>query len=163
MAYGRYGPLRDEVPEEDTEWDLKGPNADPMEDFGISPPRASASWRRRKEDEYMEGVRRGLLGGTYVEQPRRSHLDFEEEMDVAAVGTQSGRRRDSRSTSRPAFMVSKVADAAVWKDLNNIRRPMYDGNPFNLDRFLEKLHDWGMTVTEDMDPAAAEKYVFKRL
>ena len=24
------------------------------------------------------------------------------------------------------------------------------------------LDDWGMTVTEDMDPADAEKYVFKR-
>ena len=37
---------------------------------------------------------------------------------------------------------------------------MYDGNHLNFDRFLEKLKDWGMTVTEDMDPAAAEKYVF---
>ena len=34
--------------------------------------------------------------------------------------------------------------------------------PLNLNRFLEKLDDWGMTVTEDMDPAEAEKYVFKR-
>ena len=39
---------------------------------------------------------------------------------------------------------------------------MYDRKPLNLERFLEKLDDWGMTVTEDMDPAAAEKYVFKR-
>ena len=39
---------------------------------------------------------------------------------------------------------------------------MYDGNPLNLDRLLEKLDDWGMTVTEDMDPADAERYVFKR-
>ena len=39
---------------------------------------------------------------------------------------------------------------------------MYDGNPLNLDRFLEKLDDWGVTVTEDMDPADAERYVFKR-
>ena len=39
---------------------------------------------------------------------------------------------------------------------------MYDGNPLNLDRFLEKLDDWGATVTEDMDPADAERYVFKR-
>ena len=39
---------------------------------------------------------------------------------------------------------------------------MYDGNPLNLDRFLEKLDDWGVTVTEDMDPADAEKYVFRR-
>ena len=59
-------------------------------------------------------------------------------------------------------MVSKAADAAVWEDLKDIKPPTYDGNPFNLDRFLEKLDDWGMTVTEDMDPADAEKYVFKR-
>ena len=31
-----------------------------------------------------------------------------------------------------------------------------------LNHSLEKLEHWGMTVTEDMDPAAAEKYVFKR-
>ena len=59
-------------------------------------------------------------------------------------------------------MVSKAADAAVWEDLKDIKPPTYDGNPLNLDRFLEKLDDWGMTVTEDMDPADAEKYVFKR-
>ena len=29
---------------------------------------------------------------------------------------------------------------------------MYDGNPLNLDRFLEKLDDWGLTVTEDLPP-----------
>ena len=65
-------------------------------------------------------------------------------------------------TSRPAFMVSKAADAAVWEDLKDIKPRTYDGNPLNLDRFLEKLDGWGMTVTEDMDPAEAEKYVFKR-
>ena len=65
-------------------------------------------------------------------------------------------------TSRPAFMVPKDADAAVWEDLKDIRPPMYDGNPLRLNRFLEKLDDWQMTVTEDMDPAAAEKNVFKR-
>ena len=59
-------------------------------------------------------------------------------------------------------MVSMAADAAVWEDLKDIKPPTYDGNPLNLDRFLEKLDDWGMTVTEDMDPAEAEKYVFKR-
>ena len=59
-------------------------------------------------------------------------------------------------------MVSKAADAAVWEDLKDIKPPMYDGNPLNLDRFLEKLDDWGVTVTEDMDPADAEKYVFRR-
>ena len=59
-------------------------------------------------------------------------------------------------------MVSKAADAAVWEDLKDIKPPMYDGNPLNLDRFLEKLEDWGVTVTEDMDHADAERYVFKR-
>ena len=59
-------------------------------------------------------------------------------------------------------MVSKAADAAVWEDLKDIKPPMYDGNPLNLDRLLEKLDDWGVTVTEDMDPADAEKYVFRR-
>ena len=59
-------------------------------------------------------------------------------------------------------MVSKAADAAVWEDLKDIKPPMYDGNPLNLDRFLEKLDDWGLTVTEDLPPADAEKYVFKR-
>ena len=41
-------------------------------------------------------------------------------------------------------------------------KTMYNGNPLNLDRFLEKLDDWGVTVTEDKDPADAEKYVFRR-
>ena len=59
-------------------------------------------------------------------------------------------------------MVSKAADAAVWEDLKDIKPPMYDGNPLNLDRFLEKLDDWGLTVTEDQPPADAERYVFKR-
>ena len=59
-------------------------------------------------------------------------------------------------------MVSKPADAAVWEDLKDIKPPMYDGNPLNLDPFLEKLDHWRMTITEDMDPAEAEKYVFKR-
>ena len=59
-------------------------------------------------------------------------------------------------------MVSKAADSALWEDLKDIKPPTYDGNPLNLDRFLEKLDDWRMTVTEDMDPAEAEKYVFKR-
>ena len=59
-------------------------------------------------------------------------------------------------------MVSKAADAAVWEDLTDIKPPTYDSDPRNLDRFLEKLDDWGMTVTEDMDPTEGEKYVFKR-
>ena len=59
-------------------------------------------------------------------------------------------------------MVSKAADAAVWEDLKDIKPPMYDGNRLNFDRFLEKLDDGGVTVTEDMDSADAEKYVFRR-
>ena len=59
-------------------------------------------------------------------------------------------------------MVSKAADAAVWEDLKDIKPPMYDGNPLNLDRFLEKLDDWGLTVTEDLPPADVERYVFRR-
>ena len=67
-----------------------------------------------------------------------------------------GRPRRRRSWSlRPR-------QAAVWEDLKDIKPPMYDGNPLNLDRLLEKLDDWGVTVTEDMDPADAERYVFKR-
>ena len=108
----------------------------------------------------MEGVRREHLGSAYMEEPRRGHTDTGEEMEVAAVGVRGRGRWEPRSTSRPAFMVSKAADAAVWEDLKGIKPPMYDGNPPNLDRFLEKLHDWGVTVTEDMDPADAERYVF---
>ena len=67
-----------------------------------------------------------------------------------------GRPRGRRSWSL------RAADAAVWEDLKDIKPPMYDGNPLNLDRFLEKLDDWGLTVTEDLPPADAEKYVFKR-
>ena len=102
------------------------------------------------------------FGSAYVEEPRRSHRDSMEEMDVAAVGVRGRGRWEPRSTSRPAFMVSKAADAAVWEDLKDIKPPMYDGNPLNLDRFLEKLDDWGLAVTEDQPPADAERYVFKR-
>ena len=110
----------------------------------------------------MEGVRREHLGSAYMEEPRHGHMDTAEEMEIAAVGVRQGRRWEPRSTSRPAFMVSKAADAAVWGELKDIKLPAYDGSPLNLDCFLEKLDDWGMTVTEDMDPAEAEKYVFKR-
>ena len=149
------------------EWDVGGGEED-LEEFGITAPRgvrreaAERSRRPRDEEVYMEGVRREHLGLAYMEEPRRSHMDTAEEMEVAAVGVREGRRWEPRSTSRPAFMVSKAADAAVWEDLKDIKPPTYDGNPLNLDRFLEKLDDWRMTVTEDMDPAEAEKYVFKR-
>ena len=167
MAGGRYGGLRDEVLGGDVEWDVGGGEED-LEEFGITPPRgvrreaAERSRRCRDEEAYMEGVRREHLGSAYMEEPRRSHMDTVEEMEVAAIGVRGGRRWEPWSTSRPAFMVSKAADAAVWGDLKDIKPPTYDGNPLNLDRFLEKLDDWGMTVTEDMDPAEAEKYVFKR-
>ena len=168
MAGGRYGGIRDEVPEGDVEWDVGMLAEEDLEEFDISPPRgvrreaAERSRRRRDEEAYMEGVRREHLGSAYMEEPRRSHRDSMEEMDVAAVGVRGRGRWEPRSTSRPAFMVSKAADAAVWEDLKDIKPPMYDGNPLNLDRFLEKLDDWGVTVTEDMDPADAEKYVFRR-
>ena len=167
MAGGRYGGLRDEVPRGDVEWDVGGGEED-LEEFGITPPRGvrrGASERsrgRRDEEVYMEGVRREHLRSAYMEEPRRSHMDTAEELEVAAVGVRGGRRWEPRFTSRPAFMVSKAADAAVWEDLKDIKSPTYDGNPLNLDCYLQKLDDWGMTVTEDMDPAEAEKYVFKR-
>ena len=167
VARGRYGGLRDEVPGGDVEWDVCRGEED-LEEFGITPPRgvrreaAERSCRRGDEEVYMEEVRREHLGSAYMEEPRRSHVDTAEEMEVAAVGVCGGRRWEPRSTSRPVFMVSKAADAAVWEGLKHIKPPTYNGNPLNLDRFLEKLDDWGMTVTEDMDPAEAEKYVFKR-
>ena len=167
MAGGRYGGLRDEVPGGDVEWDVGGGEKD-LEEFGVTPPRgvrreaAERSRRHRDEEAYMEGVQREHLGSAYMEEPRRSHTDTVEEMEVADVGVHGGRRWEPRSTSRPAFMVSKAADAAVGEDLKDIKPPTYHGNPQNLDCFLEKLDDWGMTVTEDMDPADAERYVFKR-
>ena len=60
-------------------------------------------------------------------------------------------------------MVSKAADAAVWEDRKDIQPPMSDRNSLNIDRFLEKLDDCAMTLTEDMDFAAAGKYVLKQL
>ena len=166
MAGGRYGGRRDEVPGGDLQWDVGGGEED-LEEFGITPPSvpqkaAERSRRRRDEEVYMEGVRRKHLGSAYMEEPRRSHMDTAEEVEVAAVGVRGGRQWEPRSTSRPAFMVFKAADAAVWEDLKDIKPPTYDGNPLNLDRFFEKLDNWQMTVTEDMDPAEAEKYVFKR-
>ena len=167
MVGGRYGGLRDEVPGGDVDWDV-GMGEEDLEEFGITPPRgvrreaAERSRRRRDEEAYMEGVRPEHLGSAYMEEPRRSHTDTVEEMEVAAVGVCGRGRWDPRWTLRPAFMVSKAADAAVWEDLKDIKPPMYDGNPLNLDRFSEKLDDWGVTVTEDMDPADAEKYVLRR-
>ena len=170
MAGGRYGGLRDEVPGGDVEWDVGGgEDLDlDLKEFGITLPRgvrqeaAERSCRRRDEEAYMEGVRREHLGSAYMEEPRRSHADTGEEMGVAAVGVRGRGRWEPRSASRPAFMVSKAGDAAVWEDLKHIKPPMYDGNPLNLNCSLEKLDDWGVTVTEDMDPADAERYVFKR-
>ena len=153
-AYGRYGALQDEVPEDNMEWDIEGPDEDPMEDFGVSPAQGSVSQscRQPEEEDYMEGVRPGVLGGGYVEEPQCSRLDIEGQIDPAAVGTHGGRRWEPRSTSGAAFMVRKAAHAAVWEDRKDIRPPMYHGNPLNLHHFLDKLDDLGTTVTEDMDP-----------
>ena len=148
------------------EWDIGGGEED-LEEFSITPPRGvrreatERSLWRRDEEAYMGGVRREHLGSAYMEEPWRGHMDTAEEMEVAAVGVRGGRRWEPPSTSRPAFMVSNAADAAVWEDLKDIKPPTYDGNPVNLDRLLEKLDDGGMTVTEDVDPAEAEKYVLK--
>ena len=149
------------------EWDIGGDKED-LEEFGITLLRgvrweaAERSRRRLNEEAYKEGVRREHLGPAYMEEPRRGHMDTAEDMEVAAVGVCRGRRWEPLLTSRPAFMVSKAADAARWEDLKDIKPPTYDGNPLNLDRFLEKLDDSAMTVTQDMDPAEAEKDVFKR-
>ena len=133
-AYGRYGGLRDEVPAGDVEWELSGGEGD-LEEFCITSPRgvrreaAERSRRRRDEEAYMEGVRREHLGSAYMEEPRRGHMDTAEEMEVAAVGVRGGRRWELRSTSRPAFMVSKSADAAVWEDLKDIKPPTVRWQP----------------------------------
>ena len=145
-----------------------GRGEEDLEEFGITPSRgvqreaAERSRQRGDEEAYMEGVQREHLGSAYMEKPRRGHMDTGEEREVAAVGVRAGRRWEPRSTLRPAIMVPKAADAAVWEYLKDIKRPTYNGNPLNLGRFLEKADDWGMTVTDDMDPAGAEKYVFKR-
>ena len=76
--------------EDDMEWDLEGSDGDSIEDFAISSSRRSASWRHCEEEEYMEGVRRGVLGGAHVEDLRRSPLDLEEEMDVPPAGDARG-------------------------------------------------------------------------
>ena len=60
----------------------------------------------------------------YVEEPRRSRLDMQEEM-----GLHGGLRLNPCSASETAFMVYKVPNAAVWEDLKDIGRPMYHGNP----------------------------------
>ena len=80
------------VPEEDMEWDIEGLDGDPME--GSGHPRGSVrqSRRQREEEEYMEGVRRGVLAGAHVEELRRSCLGIDVEMDMVAVGTHGGRQ-----------------------------------------------------------------------
>ena len=116
MAGGRYGGLRDEVPGGDLEWDIDG-GEEYLEEFGISPPRgvrreaAERSRRRRDEEAYMEGIRPEHLGSAYMEEPRRSHTDSGEEMEVASwesVGEADGnlgRPRGRRSWSlRPRML-----------------------------------------------------------
>ena len=54
-AYGQYGALRDEVPEEDMEADRHRVDDDPIKDFGVTPTRrgqteaTSESHQERKE------------------------------------------------------------------------------------------------------------------
>ena len=112
-AYGRYRASPDEVPEAT---DIDVPDEDPVDDFKISAPRGSVSCsrqQREEKEEYMKGARRGVLPGAHVEEPRCSCLDIQQEMDVAALKAHQKRRREPRSTSRPAFMVFNVVDAAV--------------------------------------------------
>ena len=79
------------------EWDVGGGEED-LEECGITPPRgvrreaAERSRRRCDEEVYLEGVRREHLGLAYMEEPRRSHMDTAEEMEVASVGVRGGRR-----------------------------------------------------------------------
>ena len=79
------------------EWGV-GRGEEDLEEFGITPPRgvrretAERSRRRRDEEVYMEGVRREHLGSAYMEEPRSSHMDTAEKMEVAAVGARGGRR-----------------------------------------------------------------------
>ena len=70
-SYGRYGALRGA-------YDIEVTDGDAMDDFEISTPRGSVSCscRQRQEEEYMEAVRRGVLAGAYVQEPRRSCLDI---------------------------------------------------------------------------------------
>ena len=132
---------------------LEGPGRDPMEDFGISQPRGSASrsCRPREEEEYMEGVRQGVLGGAYVEDLRCSHLDFEEEMDVAAVGTHQGPPVGTSVDLATGVHGLQGRGRHRAGRPEGHQAPMYDGNPFNLDSFLERLDNSGMTVTEDRE------------
>ena len=117
------------------EWDIEGADGDPLEDFRITPAQGerqeAASWScwHSEPEEYMESVRQGAHGGAYVEETQRSRVNIEEEMDVAAVGTHDGHRWEPASSSPPAFMVFKAAEAPVWEDLKVIWPPMYDGNP----------------------------------
>ena len=84
------------------------------------------------------------------------------------LGHQGGDERGSRGNPRVTLVGTFVNFMAGGHGLegrgcrHDIRPHMYDGDPLNLGRLLERLDDWGMTVTEDMDPAAVEKYVFKR-
>ena len=54
-AYGRYGALIDEVPEEDMEWDVNGADGHPMENFRITPARGKATRSRRPEPPVQQG------------------------------------------------------------------------------------------------------------
>ena len=102
-----------------------------MEDFGIIPPRRVLRGHRQDRDadseEYMDGVRHGLLGDAYVPSQARHSSDDADEMDVRAVGVGGGCRWEPRPRTweprRPAFLMCKTAEGAVWEDLKDIRPP----------------------------------------
>ena len=62
-AYGRHGVLRDEIPEDVTEWDIEGDDGDPIEDFRITLPHGgrqeqpSGNARRKAYTKESSGVR----------------------------------------------------------------------------------------------------------
>ena len=123
------------------ERNIEGDNAEPMEDFRITPlaaePREAANrscWECKAE-EYTEGLRRGVLRGVYVEKLQCSRGDIKE-MKVAVVGTAAARQWETRLSAPPVFIVLDAGNAVVWEVLKDIRPPVYDGNPLNVDRVL---------------------------
>ena len=62
---------------------------------------------------------------------------------MAAVGARGERRWEPRLTSRPAFMVSKAADAAVWEDLQDIKPPNVRWQPPQPRPLLEEAGRFG--------------------
>ena len=65
----------------------------------------------------MEGVRREHLGSAYMVEPRRSHMDTAEEMEVAAVGVPGGRRWEPRGRRSWSHGLSSVISASMLHDI----------------------------------------------